>query len=108
VFNSAGFITLPNGNYVLAYNGDTLNVNIAGAPSTTATVYSGGCGVCPLSTTTTTTSTTQPTYTYYVAQRCDNPFLEQYFRTTGSYSAGLLLDIMDIVGKFKQYKEYQE
>jgi len=91
VFNSAGFITLPNGNYVLAYNGDTLNVNIAGAPSTTATVYSGGCGVCPLSTTTTTTSTTQPTYTYYVAQRCDNPFLEQYFRTTGSYSVGTSL-----------------
>jgi hypothetical protein len=91
VFNSAGFITLPNGNYVLAYNGDTLNVNIAGAPSTTATVYSGGCGVCPLSTTTTTTSTTQPTYTYYVAQRCDSPFLEQYFRTTGSYSVGTSL-----------------
>ena len=58
VFNSAGFITVPSGNYVLAYNGNTLNVTIAGAPSTTAIVYSGGCGVCPLSTTTTTTSTT--------------------------------------------------
>ena len=59
IFNSAGFITLPNGNYVLAYNGDTLNVNIAGAPSTTAIVYGGGgCGVCPLSTTTTTSTTT--------------------------------------------------
>jgi hypothetical protein len=59
VFNSAGFITVPSGNYVLAYNGDTLNVSIAGAPSTTATVIGGGgCGVCPLSTTTTTTTTT--------------------------------------------------
>jgi hypothetical protein len=39
-------------------------------------------------TSTTTTSTTQPPYVYYVATRCDNPLLEQYFRTTGTYSAG--------------------
>jgi hypothetical protein len=71
VFNSAGFITLPNGNYVLAYNGDTLNVNIAGAPSTTATVYGGGgCGVCPLSTTTTTTTTTLQ-QVWYQLSNCD-------------------------------------
>jgi len=58
IFNSAGFVTLPNGNYVLAYSGSTLNINISGFPTTTATVYGGGCGTCPLSTSTTTTSTT--------------------------------------------------
>ena len=26
---------------------------------------------------------------YYVATRCDNPSLQQYFQTTGSYSAGI-------------------
>ena len=58
IFNSAGFVTLPNGNYVLAYSGSTLNINISGFPTTTATVFGGGCGTCPLSTSTTTTSTT--------------------------------------------------
>jgi hypothetical protein len=58
IFNSAGFVTLPNGNYVLAYSGSTLDINITGFPTTTATVFGGGCGTCPLSTSTTTTSTT--------------------------------------------------
>jgi hypothetical protein len=58
IFNSAGFVTLPNGNYVLAYSGSTLNINISGFPTTIATVYGGGCGTCPLSTSTTTTTTT--------------------------------------------------
>ena len=39
-------------------------------------------------TTTTTTTTAGPVYEYYVAQRCDNPEFEQYFRTVSSYSAG--------------------
>jgi hypothetical protein len=58
IFTSNGFATLPNGNYVLAYLGSTLDINISGFPTTTATVTSFGCGTCPLSTTTTTTSTT--------------------------------------------------
>lgn len=70
VFNSAGFVTLPNGNYVLAYNGNTLNINISGFPTTTATVYGGGCGTCPLSTSTTTTSTT-PQQVWYQLTNCD-------------------------------------
>ena len=58
IFTSNGFATLPNGNYVLAYLGSTLDINISGFPTITATVTGGGCSVCPLSTTTTTTSTT--------------------------------------------------
>jgi len=58
IFTSNGFATLPNGNYVLAYLGSTLDINISGFPTTTATVTSFGCGTCPLSTTTTTTTTT--------------------------------------------------
>ena len=58
IFNSAGFVTLPDGNYVLAYSGNTININISGFPTTTATVTGGGCTTCPLSTSTTTTSTT--------------------------------------------------
>ncbi|CAK0758082.1 hypothetical protein CCP3SC1AL1_240013 [Gammaproteobacteria bacterium] len=58
IFTSNGFATLPNGNYVLAYLGSTLDINISGFPTITATVTGGGCATCPLSTTTTTTSTT--------------------------------------------------
>ena len=58
IFTSNGFVTLPNGNYVLAFSGNTLDINISGFPTTTATVTGGGCSACPLSTTTTTTSTT--------------------------------------------------
>jgi len=58
IFNSAGFVTLSDGNYVLAFSGNTLNINISGFPTTTATVTGGGCTTCPLSTSTTTTSTT--------------------------------------------------
>jgi len=70
IFNSAGFVTLPNGNYVLAYSGSTLNINISGFPTTTATVYGGGCGTCPLSTSTTTTSTT-PQQVWYQLTNCN-------------------------------------
>ena len=51
-------------------------------------ISSAGAGLtfCPA---TTTTTTIAPIVTrYYVAQRCDNPFLEQYFQTTGTYPAG--------------------
>jgi len=58
IFTSNGFVTLPNGNYVLAFSGNTLDINISGFPTTTAIVTGGGCSVCPLSTSTTTTSTT--------------------------------------------------
>ena len=58
IFTSNGFVTLADGNYVLAYSGNTLDINISGFPTTTATVTGGGCSACPLSTTTTTTTTT--------------------------------------------------
>ena len=58
IFTSNGFATLPDGNYVLAYSGNTLDINISGFPTITATVTGGGCSACPLSTTTTTTTTT--------------------------------------------------
>ena len=88
IFTSNGFATLPNGNYVLAYLGNTLGINISGFPTITATVTGGGCSVCPLSTSTTTTTTSQPPYVYYVATRCDNIGLQQYFRTTGTFAVG--------------------
>jgi hypothetical protein len=52
-------------------------------------VSSAGAGLtfCP---STTTTTTAAPIVTsYYVATRCDNPSLQQYFQTTGSYVAGI-------------------
>lgn len=52
-------------------------------------VSSAGAGLefCPA---TTTTTTAAPIITsYYVATRCDNPSLQQYFQTTGSYVAGI-------------------
>jgi hypothetical protein len=70
IFNSAGFVTLPNGNYVLAYLGSTLDINISGFPTTTATVTSFGCGTCPLSTTT-TTSTTTAQQVWYQLTNCN-------------------------------------
>jgi hypothetical protein len=70
IFTSNGFVTLPNGNYVLAYSGNTLDINISGAPTITAIVTGGGCAICPLSTTTTTTSTTLQQVWYQLAN-CD-------------------------------------
>jgi len=57
---SSSFVTLANGNYYVSYLGQVLNINIAGFPTTVATVYSGGCTACvpPTSTTTTTSTTT--------------------------------------------------
>jgi hypothetical protein len=37
---------------------------------------------------TTTTTTAAPVFSYYVATRCDNPSLQQYFQTTGSFAIG--------------------
>jgi hypothetical protein len=51
-------------------------------------VSSAGAGLefCPA---TTTTTTVAPIVTsYYVATRCDNPSLQQYFQTTGSFAIG--------------------
>jgi hypothetical protein len=52
-------------------------------------ISSAGAGLefCP---STTSTTTVPPIVTsYYVATRCDNPSLQQYFQTTGSYVAGI-------------------
>lgn len=52
-------------------------------------ISSAGAGLefCPA---TTSTTTVPPIVTsYYVATRCDNPSLQQYFQTTGSYVAGI-------------------
>jgi hypothetical protein len=70
IFTSNGFATLPDGNYVLAYSGNTLDINITGFPTTTATVTGGGCSACPLSTSTTTTSTTLQQVWFQLAN-CD-------------------------------------
>jgi hypothetical protein len=63
IFTSAGFVTFANGNYILAYGGNSLNINISGAPTTTATMFGGGCSSCPTPTTTTSTTTTTTTLT---------------------------------------------
>ena len=60
LLTSSGFNTLANGNYFVSYLGEVLNINIASAPTSIATVYSGGCTPC-IGTTTTTTSTTTAT-----------------------------------------------
>ncbi len=70
IFTSNGFATLLDGNYVLAYSGNTLDINISGFPTITATVTGGGCSACPLSTSTTTTSTTLQQVWYQLAN-CD-------------------------------------
>ena len=45
--SSSNFTTLANGNYFVKYLTDTINMNIAGAPTTLGTIYSSGCGSCP-------------------------------------------------------------
>jgi hypothetical protein len=54
-FTSSGFVTFANGNYFLSYGGNTININISGAPTNIATMYGGGCTACTSTTTTTTT-----------------------------------------------------
>jgi len=56
IFTSSGFVTFANGNYLLSYGGNAVNINISGAPTNIATMYGGGCAAC----TTTTTTTTIP------------------------------------------------
>jgi len=58
IFTSAGFISFANGNYLLSFGGNSVNINISGAPTTTATMFGGGCSACPTPTTTTSTTTT--------------------------------------------------
>lgn len=60
IFTSSGFATFANGNYFLQSGSNTLNINISGAPTTTATVFGGGCQACTNFTTTTTTTTPPP------------------------------------------------
>jgi hypothetical protein len=89
--------TYPNGTFYVnqrvVYGGSLFfyvtQVVYADPGGTQWSISSAGAGLefCPATTTTTTIA--PPVYSYYVAQRCDDPFLEQYFRTTGSYSAGI-------------------
>ena len=39
--------SLSNGNYYASYGGNTINITVSGAPTTTVSVTSGGCTVCP-------------------------------------------------------------
>lgn len=64
---SASFATLGNGNYYVQYLGNTINMSISGAPTTTGTIFSGGCQSCPATTTTTTTTSTTTTTTTQAA-----------------------------------------
>jgi hypothetical protein len=59
-FTSAGFVTFADGNYVLSYGGNSLNINITGSPTTTATMYGGGCSACHTPTPTPTPPTPTP------------------------------------------------
>jgi hypothetical protein len=61
------------------------------APTTTTSTTTTTTTTTTAAPTTTSTTTAAPVYAYYVATRCDNPLLQQYFRTTGSYSAGISL-----------------
>lgn len=63
-FTSTGWYSVPTGNYVVSYLGNSLNVSHTQFTNT-ATVYGGGCQACPATTTTTTTTTAAPTYYYY-------------------------------------------
>jgi hypothetical protein len=56
--------------------------------STTSTTTTSTTTTTTTIPTTTTTTTIAPTYTYYVAERCDNPSFTQNFRTLSTYSAG--------------------
>jgi hypothetical protein len=70
--SSASFATLPNGNYYVSYLGQTINMNIAGAPTTIGTIYSSGCQNCPATTTTTTSTSTTTTTAAPVIYTIDN------------------------------------
>jgi hypothetical protein len=66
--NSQAFITFANGNYYIAYSGQTIQIQITGAPTVNATVISSGCTACPtpvptVTPTPTVTGTPTPTLT---------------------------------------------
>jgi hypothetical protein len=66
--NSTAFITFANGNYYIAYSGQTIQIQITGAPTVNATVISSGCTACPtpvptVTPTPTVTGTPTPTLT---------------------------------------------
>jgi hypothetical protein len=89
VSGSRSYSTQPNGTryvYVTSTGGAPV-VKQGGQTCTTTTSTTTTTTEAP-TTSTTTTTTTQPIVNYYVATRCDNPLLEQYFNTTGSYSVG--------------------
>ena len=61
-FSSSGWYSVPTGNYVLQYLGQTLNVSHVSGQNY-ASVYGGGCQTCPATTTTTTAAPTTTTTT---------------------------------------------
>ena len=91
--------SFPNGTFIVnqrvVYGGSLFfyvtQVVFADPGGTQWSISSAGAGLefCPATTTTTTISPV--VYAYYVAQRCDNPAFEQYFRTVSSYSVGISL-----------------
>jgi hypothetical protein len=95
VSGSRDYPSQPNGTryvYVTSTGGAPV-VKQGGQTCTTTTSTTTTTTAAPTTTTTSTstTTTTQPPYVYYVATRCDNIGLQQYFRTTGTYSIGTSL-----------------
>jgi hypothetical protein len=95
VTTSRSYSTQPNGTryvYVTSTGGAPV-VKQGGQTCTTTSTTTTTTTLPPTSTTTTTsttsTTTAAPVYSYYVATRCDDPFLQQNFRTFGSYVAGI-------------------
>lgn len=74
-FTSQSFYSFPVANYVLAYQGNALNITTNG--TTTATVYSAPCQVCP---------TTTPSWIYDGYQTCLNCVLTNVYRDVNSCS----------------------
>jgi hypothetical protein len=101
--NCSGGGTVYSTNYNIGYAAvnDRVFGTVLGVPSTLVVasvlfsnpggtqigITNSGLTGCPATTTTTTTAA--PVFSYYVATRCDNPSLQQNFRTTGSYVAGI-------------------
>ena len=56
IFTSSSFYSFPTGNYVLAYNGNTVNIHVTNG-NQNASMYGGGCQVCEIAPTATPTPT---------------------------------------------------
>ena len=86
VFTADEWFYLATGDYWISYSGNVVRVSHTSGQNS-ATKISAGCQTCPATSTSTTTSTTiAPTFKYYVAERCDNPSVIEYFKTSSTYS----------------------